>query len=84
MDGDWSGNEKFPKGLAHLAQEVKMANGIPAIWFAPLMMHPEHPWGKENPEAIQSDAKVDNRVLNIWTLKHENVAIVTPVYAPSM
>ena len=57
MDGDWSGNAKFPKGLAHLAQEVKMANGIPAIWFAPLMMHPEHPWGKENPEAIQSDAK---------------------------
>jgi hypothetical protein len=64
MDGDWSANEKFPDGLADLAQKVKEANGIPAIWFAPLMIHPEHPWGKENPDAIQKDAKGISSFMN--------------------
>lgn len=57
MDGDWSGNEKFPKGMAHTAKVIREAGCIPGVWFAPLMINPEHPWAKENPEAIQTNAK---------------------------
>ena len=57
MDGDWSANEKFPMGMAAVAKEVRDAGCIPGVWFAPLMINPEHPWAKENPDAIQTNAK---------------------------
>jgi hypothetical protein len=57
MDGDWSANEKFPMGLAAIAQRIRDAGCTPGIWFAPLMINPEHPWGKQNPGAIQINAK---------------------------
>ncbi len=56
MDGDWSGNEKFPQGMATIAKEIRDAGCIPGVWFAPLMIHPDHPWAKANPDAIQKDA----------------------------
>jgi hypothetical protein len=57
MDGDWSANEKFPEGMAAIAQRIRKAGHIPGVWFAPLMVHPEHPWALANPEAIQKNAK---------------------------
>jgi hypothetical protein len=57
MDGDWSANEKFPEGMARTAKVIREAGHIPGVWFAPLMIHPDHPWGKENPDAIQTNAK---------------------------
>lgn len=57
MDGDWSANEKFPSGMSGIAKRVREAGHIPGVWFAPLMIHPDHPWGKKNPAAIQSNAK---------------------------
>ena len=57
MDGDWSGNEKFPVGMAAVAKRIREAGCIPGVWFAPLMINPEHPWGKANPDAIQKNAK---------------------------
>lgn len=57
MDGDWSANEKFPMGMAALAERVRESGNIPGVWFAPLMINPEHPWIDENPDAIQTNAK---------------------------
>ena len=57
MDGDWSANEKFPSGMAAVAKRIREAGCTPGVWFAPLMMHPEHPWQKEHPDAMQTNAQ---------------------------
>ncbi len=57
MDGDWSGNAKFPSGMAALAKDIRAKGWIPGVWFAPLMINPDHPWSKKNPEAIQKNAQ---------------------------
>jgi len=64
MDGDWSANEKFPNGMASTAKAIRDAGCIPGVWFAPLMINPEHPWVKENPEAIQRNAGGLERFMN--------------------
>jgi alpha-galactosidase len=55
MDGDWSANEKFPEGMASLAKRIREAGCIPGVWFAPLMIHPDHPWAKANPAVLQAN-----------------------------
>ena len=57
MDGDWSGNDKFPNGMAAVAKKIRDAGWIPGVWFAPLMISPAHPWMKANPDAIQKNAE---------------------------
>jgi alpha-galactosidase len=57
MDGDWSGNEKFPSGMAAVAKRIRAAGCTPGVWFAPLMMSPDHPWQKEHPDAMQTNAQ---------------------------
>lgn len=57
MDGDWSANEKFPMGMAAVAERIRESGNIPGVWFAPLMINPDHPWIEENPDAIQTNAK---------------------------
>jgi hypothetical protein len=57
MDGDWSANEKFPDGMASVAKAIRDVGCIPGVWFAPLMINPDHPWGKKHPDAIQTNAK---------------------------
>lgn len=57
MDGDWSGNDKFAEGLASVSKHIREAGCIPGVWFAPLMINPDHPWGKAHPDAIQKNAK---------------------------
>ncbi len=64
MDGDWSGNEKFPRGMAALAADIREAGCIPGVWFAPLMINPEHPWAKTHPEALQRAAGGLERFMN--------------------
>ena len=56
MDGDWRENAKFPSGMAALAKDIRDKGWIPGVWFAPLMINPEHPWMKANPDAIQKNA----------------------------
>jgi len=53
MDGDWSANEKFPDGMARMAKRIREAGCIPGVWFAPLMINPDHSWAKANPDALQ-------------------------------
>lgn len=57
MDGDWSGNAKFPSGMAALAKDIRAKGWLPGVWFAPLMLNPSHPMNKEHPDAIQKDAQ---------------------------
>ena len=57
MDGDWSANDKFWMGMASVAKAVRESGNIPGVWFAPLMINPDHPWIEENPDAIQTNAK---------------------------
>ena len=64
MDGDWSANEKFPMGMAAVAEEIRETGNIPGVWFAPLMIRPNHPWAKENPDAIQKGAGGLERFMN--------------------
>jgi len=64
MDGDWSANEKFPSGMAAVAEQIRKAGCTPGVWFAPLMMHPDHPWQKEHPDAMQTDAQGINTFMN--------------------
>ena len=56
MDGDWSANTKFPSGLAAVTKKIRNVGWTPGVWFAPLMMNPEHPWMKAHPDAIQTNA----------------------------
>lgn len=64
MDGNWKGNQKFPSGMAKVAADIREKGWIPGVWFAPLMINPEHPWMKENPDAIQKDAKGISSFMN--------------------
>lgn len=57
MDGDWSANDKFPMGMASVAKTIREAGCIPGVWFAPLMINPDHPWIEQHPDAIQTNAK---------------------------
>lgn len=64
MDGDWSANEKFPSGLAAVARRIGEAGCTPGVWFAPLMMNPDHPWQKRHPDAMQTNAQGINTFMN--------------------
>jgi len=64
MDGNWKGNKKFPSGLAKVAADIRGNGWLPGVWFAPLMMSPEHPFCKIAPEAMQRDAKGISSFMN--------------------
>lgn len=49
--GDWlSYNQKFPEGVAPLAEEIKSYNFIPGLWLAPFILHPNSRTAKEHPD----------------------------------
>ena len=54
MDGDWSANEKFPMGMAAVAERVRESGNIPGVWFAPLMINPESFISKCNEPSLAS------------------------------
>lgn len=64
MDGDWTANDKFPMGMAAVAEQIRETGNIPGVWFAPLMIRPDHPWAIENPDAIQKGAGGLERFMN--------------------
>lgn len=57
MDGDWTGNDTFPSGMAGLAKEIRTVGSTPGIWVAPLMIDGEHPWAVAHPECLQQNAE---------------------------
>lgn len=64
MDGDWRGNKKFPSGMAKVAADIRAKGWLPGVWFAPLMVNPEHPLNKEHPDAIQKNAQGISSFMN--------------------
>jgi alpha-galactosidase len=57
MDGDWSGNAKFPGGMEAVARHIRDSGCVPGIWIAPLTLSPKHPFVQANPEALQTTAQ---------------------------
>jgi alpha-galactosidase len=35
--GDWQANEKFPSGMAHMAERIRASGFTPGLWLAPLI-----------------------------------------------
>jgi len=64
MDGDWAANAKFPSGMAALAGDIRAKGWKPGIWFAPLMISPEHPWSRAHPDALQKDPQGISSFMN--------------------
>jgi len=83
MDGDWSGNEKFPSGMAAVAARIRNAGCIPGVWFAPLMINPDHPWGKKHPDAIQKNAKGIASFMNANPFHPEGANWINPSHPES-
>lgn len=50
--GNWEANEKFPDGLAGLAERIAALGARPGIWMAPVLVYPDAPFYTEHPEAV--------------------------------
>ncbi len=55
--GDWQTNEKFPHGLAWLAEQIRAAGKTPGLWLAPFIVHPSAALVQAHPEWILRDEK---------------------------
>ena len=64
--GDWTVvNEKFPRGVRFLAEEIKKQDLRPGIWLAPFLVRKKSSFFTLYPEAVLKDAK-GNPVAAIW------------------
>lgn len=55
--GDWlTVNEKFPRGMAWLASEIKRAGYTPGLWLAPFLLAESSRTFKEHPQWVIHDA----------------------------
>jgi len=48
--GDWRANEKFPLGMAGLAQAISDAGFTPGLWMAPFYVDPDTDIYREHPD----------------------------------
>ncbi|MGB9722764.1 MAG: alpha-galactosidase [Chloroflexia bacterium] len=55
--GDWTANERFPHGMAHLAEEIRQAGFRPGLWLAPFIVHPRSQLAKAHPEWLLRDER---------------------------
>ncbi len=53
--GDWTANERFPHGMAWLAEEIRRAGFTPGLWLAPFIAHPRSRLAQDHPEWILRD-----------------------------
>ena len=83
MDGDWRGNKKFPSGMAKVAADIREKGWIPGVWFAPLMMNPEHPFNTEFPDGIQKNAQGIASFMNANPFHPDGANWVVPDYPAS-
>lgn len=64
--GDWTVvNDKFPRGVRFLAEEIKKQDLKPGIWLAPFLVRKKSSFFTLYPEAVLKDAKGDP-VPAIW------------------
>jgi alpha-galactosidase len=55
--GDWEPNERFPHGMAWLAEEIRRAGFRPGLWLAPFIVRPTARTAREHPEWLLRDAR---------------------------
>jgi alpha-galactosidase len=53
--GDWEANEKFPEGMAPLAEQIRAKGLQPGIWLAPLIATPSSKLFSEHPNWFLTD-----------------------------
>jgi alpha-galactosidase len=56
-DGDWTSVDanKFPHGMKWLADEIKRAGSVPALWLAPFAANENSKLAREHPEFLLRD-----------------------------
>lgn len=54
--GDWRANQKFPAGMAALAEEINATGAMPGLWLAPLVAHESTDIFKKHQDWFQRDA----------------------------
>ncbi len=55
--GDWRANERFPHGMARLAEAIGQAGFRPGLWLAPFIVHPRSQLAKAHPEWLLQDER---------------------------
>jgi len=53
--GDWEANEKFPRGLQGVAEEIQKASFVPGIWVVPFIARENSQLAREHPGWILKD-----------------------------
>lgn len=48
--GDWEGNNRFPHGMKHAADEIRKLGLKPGLWIAPYAISENAPIAKEHPD----------------------------------
>ncbi|WP_250007535.1 glycoside hydrolase family 36 protein [Actinoplanes sp. M2I2] len=56
MVGDWQPNDKFPSGMAALADRIRDAGLVPGLWLAPFIALPGSRFAREHPDLLLRDA----------------------------
>lgn len=55
--GDWEANERFPRGMAYLAERIRAKGLRPGLWLAPFLVTEESPLYRSHPEWILRDGE---------------------------
>lgn len=53
--GDWEANERFPEGMAALAQAIRAAGRTPGLWWAPFLVRATSRLYREHPDWLLRD-----------------------------
>lgn len=53
--GDWEANEKFPSGMAALANRIHASGRTPGLWLAPLLVLPSSTLYRQHPDWLLRD-----------------------------
>ena len=53
--GDWEANEKFPSGMAALADKIRASGHIPGLWLAPFMVTLNSALSRQHPDWLLRD-----------------------------
>jgi alpha-galactosidase len=53
--GDWEANEKFPRGMAFLAEAIRGKGLRPGLWLAPFLVTADSPLYQKRPEWVLRD-----------------------------
>lgn len=53
--GDWEANEKFPSGMAALAEKIRARGRIPGLWLSPLIVTPNSSIYRNHPDWLLRD-----------------------------